>query len=270
MIFNIIKFIFISTILGGIIKIYFKHPFIQNNPKVSAAALILVILFVLWIIPRSLGFIFKLFIILVCLFGLGYFGYTFFGPSSLWIKETFSFISSQKPQTLEEIVEEQTNSIASYQDHETVTGQVSQIRSGYFFQIGSSFIKLYGIDAPDPSQNCLAKRGNSYPCGKMSKETLERLILKKIVSCTPVGGDRNGNYIATCAIEGIDVGSVMVSSGWAIADKRQSKVYIPYEKQAHDKKIGLWEGSFTEPWEYRNKIKYQKQPQHHNFFGFLK
>lgn len=270
----ILKFILMASILGGVIKAYFNYPFIQDNPKIAGGLLILVVLFGLWIIPRSLGFIFKLLIIAACLFGLGYAGYKVFGWGGDWMR---SFLSNEDEpmvsQTLEEAVEEQTAAIASYQNHDKVAGQVSEVRSGYFFQMGPSFIKLYGIDAPDPAQNCSDKYGNRYPCGDMSKEALERLILRKIVTCTPVGGDGFGNYIATCAIEGVDVGSAMVSSGWAVADRSQSKVYIPYEKKAHDQKIGLWEGSFTAPWDYRDKVKMQHSQQQNKgkgFFGLFK
>lgn len=274
----IIKFILMATIIGGVIKAYFNYPFIQDNPKVAGAILILVVLFALWIIPRSLGFIFKLIIILACLCGLGYLGYRLFGWGGDVVHNLLSNEGSvfstdsdteEVPQTLEEAVVEQTESISSYQGHEKVAGQVSEVRSGYFFQMGPSFIKLYGIDAPDPIQNCTDRRGNRYACGEMSKEALEQLILRKVVTCTPVGGDGFGNYIATCSIEGVDVGSAMVSNGWAVADRSQSKVYIPYEKQAHDKKIGLWEGSFTAPWDYRYKVKMQEAQQQEEKKGIL-
>lgn len=135
----------------------------------------------------------------------------------------------------------------------TINGVVSEVRSGYLMRIGSHFIKLYGIDAPDPSQTCLDKRGETYDCGRESKKMLERLVLGKNIMCQTVGGDYNGNYIATCSINDFDVGASMVTVGWAVADRQVTDVYIPYEDEAHVKRLGLWSGKFMAPWEVRSR-----------------
>ena len=82
---------------------------------------------------------------------------------------------------------------------------------------------------------------------------LLRLILKKEVVCTPVGADDRDNYIVTCRIGKEDVGAAMVLSGWAIADRSISEVYIPYEKEANYTRKGLWEGKFEAPWDWRKR-----------------
>ena len=87
---------------------------------------------------------------------------------------------------------------------------------------------------------------------------LEKLILNKIVNCQIAGGDYHQNYIATCKIENTDIGVSMVSSGWAVADRRASKVYIPYEKEANRKNLGLWSGKFVAPWQARQTEKTKK------------
>ncbi len=269
----VLKFFIMATIIGGVIKSYLDVPFIQAYPKISGGILILVVLFGLWIIPKSVGFVFKLLIIAVTLFGLVFIGAKVFGWSGDWISSLLASDNEKPAQTLQEALEEQTQAIAGYQNHEKIAGQVDEVRSGYFFRMGTSFIKLYGIDSPDPAQHCSDKYGNRYPCGDMSKEALQRLIMGKIITCTPVGGNGYGDYIATCSIEGNDVGAAMVSAGWAVADRDASKVYIAYEKKAHDQKIGLWEGSFTAPWNYRNKIKAreaQQKTKSKGFFGLFK
>ena len=62
-----------------------------------------------------------------------------------------------------------------------------------------------------------------------------------------------GNYIATCNIGGYDVGAAMTAVGWAVADRRSSAVYIPYEQQARTGQAGLWAGRFVAPWVARAK-----------------
>ena len=125
--------------------------------------------------------------------------------------------------------------------------------------MGPHFVKLYGIDAPDPAQSCLDKRGATYKCGRKSKKMLERLILGKTISCQVAGGDYSGNYIATCKTRGVDVGASLLTAGWAVADRATTGVYTPYEDDAHRKKMGLWAGKFVAPWTARAKRARQVQ-----------
>ena len=132
-----------------------------------------------------------------------------------------------------------------------ISGIVGSVQSGYLFKIGDHFIKLYGIDAPDPKQKCLDARGSRYNCGKQAKAMLERLIEGQNLTCQVAGGDYRENFIATCQIRDTDIGAAMVSAGWAVADRFVTDVYIPYEEQAHRKKAGLWAGKFVAPWDAR-------------------
>lgn len=144
---------------------------------------------------------------------------------------------------------------------EVISGRVTNVRSGYLFKIGSHFIKLYGIDAPDPAQVCRDRRDQEYDCGHEAKRRLERLILGKTLDCQVAGGDYRENYIATCTIQGVDVGVGMVSVGWAVADRAVSTVYIPYENEARSKHLGLWAGKFVAPWQARaTRVRRKAQP----------
>ena len=150
---------------------------------------------------------------------------------------------------------------------DTIGGRISEIRSGYLFKIGKHYVKLYGIDTPDPRQKCLNNRGENFDCGHVSKLMLERLSLGRETKCHVLGGDYNGNYIATCQIQGFDIGGSMVLAGWAVADREVSSVYIPLEEKAHQAREGLWAGKFVAPWQDRasrakRKIRLrQKEPE---------
>ena len=152
-----------------------------------------------------------------------------------------------------------------------ISGIVTSVQSGYLFKIDDHFIKLYGIDTPDPKQKCLDARRNRYDCGKQSKMMLERLIEGRNLSCQIAGGDYRENFIATCQIRNTDIGVAMVSAGWAVADRAVTDVYIPYEEQAHRKKAGLWAGKFVAPWEARapksQPVRQQKSEE--SFWGKL-
>jgi endonuclease YncB( thermonuclease family) len=137
------------------------------------------------------------------------------------------------------------------ENQKQISGIVSEVRSGYLIKIQASFIKLYGIDAPDPKQECLDAHGQTYSCGRTSKQMMEKLVLGKRLVCKVVGGDNTGNYVAACNLNGTDVGAGMVSAGWAVADRAASDVYIPYETLAHEQGYGLWAGKFVAPWDAR-------------------
>ena len=43
----------------------------------------------------------------------------------------------------------------------------------------------------------------------------------------------------------------MVENGWAIAYRYYSKDYIKFEDKAKRNKVGIWQGSFQEPYLFR-------------------
>lgn len=149
-----------------------------------------------------------------------------------------------------------------------MTGTVSKVLSGTMFVMNKMTLKLYGIDAPDMSQTCLTKRSEKYPCGRTAKKKLEKLLFNKTVSCQLIAPYAPSKFYAICEIQGYDVGATMVSVGWAVADRKVSDVYIPYENQARQKDEGLWSGKFVAPWEYRQSKTGYVAP--HKEGGFLK
>lgn len=138
-----------------------------------------------------------------------------------------------------------------------IVGFPTEVRSGYLFVLNGRYVKLYGIDTPDPRQICLDNRGQEYKCGHRSKQMLKKMIYQRLLECTVVGGDHVGNYIATCSLKGNDVGAALVAVGWAVADRSVTDVYIPYETNARQNRLGLWEGKFEAPWDFRQKNKNQ-------------
>ena len=47
----------------------------------------------------------------------------------------------------------------------------------------------------------------------------------------------------------------MVRNGWAIAYRYYSDDYIVQEEEAKQKKLGIWQGKFEEPYLFRKKQK---------------
>ena len=69
--------------------------------------------------------------------------------------------------------------------------------------------------------------------------------------CKISSKDRYGRSIAVCYIEDKNINRNLVENGWALAYRKYSIDYIPNEKLASKRKIGVWQGDFVEPWKWR-------------------
>ncbi len=126
-----------------------------------------------------------------------------------------------------------------------------KIIDGDTIRIHSEKIRLYGIDAPEKKQICKDKKGKDYKCGEKAKDQLKKIIRNKKVNCNRKGKDRYRRSISICYADSENINQMMVKSGWALAYRRYSKDYLPEEKIARNKKIGLWSGIFQMPWIWR-------------------
>ena len=54
-----------------------------------------------------------------------------------------------------------------------------------------------------------------------------------------------------CFVNNIDMNEFMVRHGWAIAYRYYSRDYIEFEDKAKSNKVGIWQGSFQEPYSFR-------------------
>ncbi len=111
--------------------------------------------------------------------------------------------------------------------------------------------RLHGIDAPELAQEC-ERDGEAYACGLEAKAALEALLEGKETVCEPIEqgplrqdrgtlhGGRHGR------------GREMVRQGWALDYPRYSSYeYARAQQYAKDRRLGMWAGEFTEPWEWR-------------------
>ncbi|MEN3975046.1 thermonuclease family protein [Emcibacter sp. SYSU 3D8] len=144
--------------------------------------------------------------------------------------------------------------------HADQTGTADVI-DGETLEMQGQVVKLFGIDALEPEQICL--NGNRpWPCGEESARSLSSLIGGQPVRCQTI---RNvGGYIlATCDLNGEDLGAWMVASGWAFADRSVNNDYAPYEDTAQSARQGVWTGDYIAPWDWREgkRLKLPETPQ---------
>ena len=118
-------------------------------------------------------------------------------------------------------------------------------------------IRLHGIDAPESEQYCYVNK-KSWPCGKRATEYLKKLlegISIPSLHCDISSKDRYGRSIGICYIGDKNINSNLVENGWALAYREYSRDYIPNEKLASKRKIGVWQGDFVEPWKWRRGVR---------------
>jgi len=136
------------------------------------------------------------------------------------------------------------------------------IIDGDTVKINNYKIRLFGIDAPEKKQFCEKPYFNliifsfkeKYPCGKISTDALKKFIKDKIISCRiEEKKDFFKRYLATCFKNEKNINSWLVKNGYAIAYRRYSKKYVLEEQHAEKNKLGIWQGTFQTPEEWRKK-----------------
>ena len=137
----------------------------------------------------------------------------------------------------------------------------AKIVDGDTIKINSKKIRLYGIDAPEKKQKCkktyltisFMSFTKDYMCGEVSTQKLIKKINKQKLNCNILDVDRYKRLIGECFKRNINLNSWMVSNGYAVAYRKYSKKYVSDEINAKNKKLGIWQGKFEMPWDYRRK-----------------
>jgi endonuclease YncB( thermonuclease family) len=128
----------------------------------------------------------------------------------------------------------------------------AQVIDGDSLVVAGVEIRLYGIDAPEYRQPCF-RRGRPWRCGIDATRTLRAMIAGRPVACRSREEDRYGRTVATCSIDGRDLGTAMVSGGHAVA----YGAYQLEERAARNAGRGIWSSRFDPPADWRAKHRNQ-------------
>jgi endonuclease YncB( thermonuclease family) len=135
-----------------------------------------------------------------------------------------------------------------------VTGG-AKVREADHIAIGSNRIRLAGIDAPSADQLCLNNKSERWTCGVAARDELAKHTEGKTWTCHTSQTDRRGRSLARCEVDGEDIQKWLVRSGWALAYTRFSHDYEADEAAAREAKVGMWQGAFIAPWDWRVRNK---------------
>lgn len=126
----------------------------------------------------------------------------------------------------------------------------TQIVDGDTIDLDGTRYRLNGIDAPEYGQKC-NKPSGTWPCGKKAVEVIAALTEGQAVKCEPIIEDGFGRTVATCYVNGADIGAQLVEMGLAWAFVKFSKVYVEQESKAKKAGIGIWQAHTKTAWDYR-------------------
>jgi endonuclease YncB( thermonuclease family) len=141
-----------------------------------------------------------------------------------------------------------------------LAGQASII-DGDTLEIHGTRIRLWGIDAPESSQLCRGEDSIQYRCGARAANDLDAFITRRVVTCAPVSMDQYGRTVASCTVDGVDLGDWLVRNGFALDWPQYSKGrYDAAQRDAEHAGRGIWAGSYVAPWLYRACIRQGGRP----------
>lgn len=146
--------------------------------------------------------------------------------------------------------EEKNNRPLNPENFPAIYGKAKVI-NGDTLKINGYYLRLYGIDAPESNQTCAGSQGRSYRCGEEAEKWLRSWIEDNVIECRIMQQDENGNMVGTCSLGAYDLGAAIVNAGWAVAYLKYTDIYYPYEENARASRVGLWQGQFYMPWDWR-------------------
>lgn len=122
---------------------------------------------------------------------------------------------------------------------------------GDTFDVAGTRVRLFGIDAPEQDQTCISPDGAEWPCGLWVTEQIAGMVHGRQVECRRRDTDRYGRMVATCTLDGADLGQEIVNAGLAFAYRRYSMIYDLDEKGAAVRGVGLHAHQVQSPNDYR-------------------
>jgi len=136
---------------------------------------------------------------------------------------------------------------------------LASVIDGDTLKINGVSHRLEKIDAPELEQTC-GRDGVEWLCGAESAQHLRQLIRSREVLCDIGGKDGYGRMLSVCYVGKRNLNAEMVAAGYALAYRKYGDDFVAFEDHAREGKLGLWAGTFVEPWEYRRKPAVEQIP----------
>jgi len=115
------------------------------------------------------------------------------------------------------------------------------VTHAHTLQSGDITVHIAHIEAPSTEETCdLDEAGRTWPCGRMARTALRRLIRSRAVTCQITSKISETQLVSTCQVGRFDIATWLAGQGWAKpADGAPEGVQAAYQS-ARDKSLGLW------------------------------
>lgn len=118
------------------------------------------------------------------------------------------------------------------------------------------YTRLFGIDAPESKQICKDKNNKDYYCGEEATKFIKKLIGKSYITCINQGLDYYNRFLFICNTPKYNINNELVKNGHAICTNK--KICGKEELYAKKNNIGIWQGKFQTPKDWRRTHKLKK------------
>lgn len=125
-----------------------------------------------------------------------------------------------------------------------------KIIDGDSFEIGTTQVRLFGVDAPEGRQSC-TRAERPWRCGDAAADKLRELVGSATISCVQRDVDDYGRIVAQCRRGSTDLAEEMARAGFALAYRRYSDAYVDEENEARAARRGIWASEFAKPEDWR-------------------
>lgn len=162
-----------------------------------------------------------------------------------------------------ERIANQANALIGTVSATKLSGRASVI-DGDTIEIRGERVRLHGIDAPESDQLCWDKRGKRYRCGSVAAKALDKLVsASQPINCDFIERDQYDRFVGNCyRTDRVNLAASMVRSGYALDWPRHSGgLYADENAAAKAERIGVWQGDFTQPWDWRAQKREATSPE---------
>ena len=130
-----------------------------------------------------------------------------------------------------------------------VIAGTARVVDGDTLRIGSTRIRIQGIDAPETDDVCRRPDGSRWDCGVWSTRVARELVAGQRVVCEDMGERSHDRVVARCLVGDRDFSEAMLRAGAARACERyalqhsHSLGYMALEEAAARARVGIFDGT---------------------------
>lgn len=113
-------------------------------------------------------------------------------------------------------------------------------------------MRLFGVDAHELDQDCRDGDGRRIACGKWARDWVAARFEGRFARCHTLKFDRYDRALATCKVDGEDIGELLLREGVVAVYPRETlSDYIEFEKEAQLFARGIWAWESELPLDFR-------------------